>query len=264
VGRNLQDRYELTVNVELKEEIEFYTRCRQQPDPCLAAWATGQWEGAEPPFYGPYANNTLYTTRIAKSKPHHRGLPDLFLFGQAAAFRGFVPGFSQAASGKAWTWLILKAHTKNSAGTVTLRSTDPRRQPEINFHYFEEGNDYAGEDMEAVVRGMKLARSFLNDPQAKQHVEVETLPGSQIHTKEELRTYIRDQAWGHHAACTAKIGAKHDPMAVLDSRFRVRGVKRLRVVDASALPKLPGFFPVCPIMMIGEKAGDAIVEEARC
>lgn len=264
VGENLMDRYELTVNVDLKDSIELYTRCQpdQPTDPCLAAWLTGQWQGAQPPFFGPYANNALYASHVAKSR-QSRKLPDLFLVGQATAFHGFLPGFSQMAFGKVWTWLILKAHTKNTAGTVKLRSADPRRQPEINFHYFEEGNDRSGEDMEAVMKGVELARSFLNNPQAKQHVAGETLPGSHIQTREDLRSYIRDQAWGHHAACTARIGADRDPMAVLDSRFRVRGVTRLRVVDASALPRIPGFFPVCPIMMLGEKAADSILEEAR-
>ncbi len=64
-------------------------------------------------------------------------------------------------------------------------------------------------------------------------------------------------------ACTAKIGGRHDPMAVLDSRFRVRGVDNLRVVDACAFPKVPGFFPVASIMMLGEKAGDVILADAR-
>ena len=135
--------------------------------------------------------------------------------------------------------------------------------PEINFHYFQEGNDTSGDDLEAVVTGLKLARSYVREPRAARHVTAELHPGNQIQTDEDLSNYIRDQAWGHHASCTAKIGADSDRMAVLDSSFRVRGVKRLRVVDASALPHIPGFFPVASIIMIGEKAGDVIVEHAH-
>ncbi len=264
VGKNLQDRYEITVNVELKDSVELYTRCQptQANDPCFVAWLTGQWQGAASPFFGPYANNGFYASRIAKSNPA-RKLPDLFLLGQATGFHGFVPGFSQMALGKTWTWLVLKAHTNNTAGTVKLRSTDPRRMPEINFHYFGEGNDTSGEDLKAVVKGVQLARSFLSYPKAQKHVATETFPGSQVQTEEELSSYIGDQAWGHHASCTAKIGADDDPMAVLDSSFRVRGVKRLRVVDACAFPRLPGFFPVASVLMIGEKAGDVILENAN-
>lgn len=264
VGRNLQDRYEITVNTALKDELELYTRCLpfQPNDPCFVAWFTGQWQGAQAPFYGPYANNALYTSRILKSRSAHT-LPDLFIAGQATAFHGFYPGFSNMTLGKTWTWLILKVHTKNTAGSVRLRSTNPREMPEINFRYFEEGNDARGEDLEAVVEAIKLARGFNEEAQAKQHVDSELFPGSHNQTDDQLRQWIRDEAWGHHAGCTAKIGNRHDSMAVLDSRFRVRGVDGLRVVDACAFPRVPGFFPVASIMMIGEKAGDVILADAK-
>lgn len=265
VGENLQDRYEISVNWQLLADLNLYKQCLPTDppnDPCLGAWLTGQGLGGQPPFFGPYANNAAYTGRIAKSSPA-RTLPDLFLVGQATAFNGFVPGYSLMPFGKTWTWLLLKAHTNNTAGTVKLKNGDPRKMPEINFHYFHEGNDTSGEDLKAVVEAVKLARSFLNDPKAQQHVVQELNPGSTIQTDAELSQYIQDQAWGHHASCTAKIGAHNDPMAVLDSRFRVRGVKRLRVVDACVFPRVPGFFPVAAIMMIGEKAADVILEDAE-
>jgi choline dehydrogenase len=53
-------------------------------------------------------------------------------------------------------------------------------------------------------------------------------------------------------------------MAVLDSKFRVRGVDGLRVVDACAFPRVPGYFPVAAIFMIGEKAADVIADDAGC
>jgi choline dehydrogenase len=52
-------------------------------------------------------------------------------------------------------------------------------------------------------------------------------------------------------------------MAVLDSRFKVRKTKGLRVVDASVFPKIPGYFIVSAIYMISEKAADVIIEDAR-
>jgi choline dehydrogenase len=146
---------------------------------------------------------------------------------------------------------------------VKLRSTNPRQMPEINFHYFQEGSDSSGDDLRAVVEGVKLARGFNREPSASQHIASETFPGPGYQTDDELKGYIRDQAWGHHASCTAKIGSRHDRMAVLDSRFRVRGVESLRVVDACAFPRVPGFFPVAAIFMIGEKAGDVILEDAE-
>ena len=61
------------------------------------------------------------------------------------------------------------------------------------------------------------------------------------------------EAWGHHACGTCKIGKDDDPDAVLDGDFRVRGVKNLRVVDASVFPKIPGYFIVTPTYMVSER-----------
>ena len=64
------------------------------------------------------------------------------------------------------------------------------------------------------------------------------------------------------SAIRLKIGADTDPMAVLDSRFRVRHTKALRVVDASVFPRIPGYFIVTPIYMVSEKASDVIRDDA--
>jgi choline dehydrogenase len=71
---------------------------------------------------------------------------------------------------------------------------------------------------------------------------------------------VKKEAWGHHASCSAPIGADDDRMAVLDSKFRVRGTEGLRVVDASVFPKIPGTFIVVPVYMVSEKATDVILE----
>ncbi|MEU4039746.1 GMC oxidoreductase [Streptomyces collinus] len=58
------------------------------------------------------------------------------------------------------------------------------------------------------------------------------------------------------------MGRPDDPSAVVDSAFRVRGVDRLRIVDASVFPRIPGFFVAAPIYMISEKASDVILGDA--
>lgn len=78
-------------------------------------------------------------------------------------------------------------------------------------------------------------------------------------TTEQIQDYIKNTAWGHHASCTCAIGADGDPMAVLDSKFRVRGVSGLRVVDASVYPKIPGTFTLLSTYIVGEKAADVIL-----
>src|SRR5207249_2824643 len=72
------------------------------------------------------------------------------------------PGYSAAEVTKPnyLTWAILKAHTQNRAGEVVLRSADPQDTPLINFHYFAEGSDTAGEDMQSVVAGIRFVRQL--------------------------------------------------------------------------------------------------------
>ncbi|SCO87722.1 uncharacterized protein FRV6_11849 [Fusarium oxysporum] len=87
----------------------------------------------------------------------------------------------------------------------------------------------------------------------------EVLPGPSVSTKGEVEDYIKNTAWGHHASCTCPIGAADDEMAVLDSKFRVRGVKGLRVVDASVYPRIPGTFTAVSTFIVAEKAADDIL-----
>lgn len=265
VGENLQDRYEVPVIFSLKERNELWQRCQafQPGDPCLASYTSGEWNDGvmSHPFSGPYAGNTIYASRILKTS-FATGAPDIFLVGIPLSFKGYYPNYSNEPLTAHWTWNVLKVHTKNTAGTVKLRSTDPLDQPLINFRYFEEGNG-GRSDLKAVVEGIKTVRAAMRDPLATAHIESEASPGAAVDTDAELEQHVRDVAWGHHASCTAKIGSDRDPMAVLDSRFRVRGVEGLRVVDASSFPKTPGFFPTAAIIMISEKASDVILADHR-
>ena len=260
VGANLQDRYEVTVVTEMPRQLGLLTggtfRPPQpgdtEPDPLLAAWRDGK---------GPYTTNGALLAIIASSSPV-APLPDLFLFALPADFRGYRVGYCDdlERNKDRLTWAILKAHTNNRAGSVALRSADPLDPPDIRFHYFEEGSDAAGSDLDAVVAGVKLARGFTGRLSAWGAREI--WPGPDVDTDEDIRQYVRDNAWGHHACGTCAIGPNGDPNAVLDSEFRVRGVSGLRVVDASVFPQIPGYFIVTAVYMISEKAADVILAHA--
>ena len=124
----------------------------------------------------------------------------------------------------------------------------------------KKSNNVDGSDLDAVVEAVQFVRGIMKE---QPFVRQELIPGEAVQTEEEIKQYIRDVAWGHHCSCTCKIGADDDPMAVLDSNFRVRGTKNLRVVDASVFPHIPGYFIVLPIYMISEKAADVIIQDAR-
>jgi choline dehydrogenase-like flavoprotein len=149
----------------------------------------------------------------------------------------------------------LKAHTKNRQGTVRLKNNDPRTPPLINFSYFCEGSDVEDDDLKALVEGVKFVRQFSC---CRPGGATEVLPGSDCTTDAELRHYVAKEAWGHHASCSCPIGPDGDPMAVLDGSFRVRGTTRLRVVDASAFPQIPGLFIAANVYMLAERATDVI------
>ena len=258
VGSNLQDRYEVGVVSKMKRPFSMLEGVTFKPpgpdtppDPAFKEWQRGK---------GLYTSNGAMAAMILKSdsgKPD----PDLFIFALPGDFRGYFPGYSELITTRknSLTWAIIKAHTNNTAGTVRLRSSNPLETPEVDFHYFEEGNDTSGDDLESVVKGVKFVRR-MNAGNRK--IACEVLPGPQVHD-EDLGKWIRDNAWGHHASCSCKIGRVDDPKAVVDSRFRVIGTKGLRIVDASVFPRIPGFFIVTPIYMISEKAADVIVEDAQ-
>lgn len=269
VGTNLQDRYEVCVVSEVDgtfRSIEGCTFGNTADDPCLREWKAGR---------GVYTTNGVLASIVHKSSAATATEdPDLIVFGAPGLFRGYYPGYSVDAikDRKFFSWAILKAHTRNRAGTVKLRSADPRDVPRINFRYFDEGTREGGadaKDLTAMVDGVKLARKIgktignfmLDDIPLIGGKYEETVPGPRVASDEAIATFVKDEAWGHHASCTCPMGREDDEKAALNSRFEVKGTKGLRVVDASVFPQIPGFFIVLPIYMMSEKATDTILED---
>jgi choline dehydrogenase len=259
VGENLQDRYEVAVVSKLKEDLSLIKDMKfrppepgEEPDPQFQEWINQE---------GPYTTNGAAVAMVKRSAS---GLvdPDLFMFGLIGFFKGYFPGYSKliAQGNHYFTWAILKAHTKNRTGRVTLRSADPFDVPQIDFNYFNPHDDPQQDDLAAVVEGVHVVRRIME--RAGDVVESELLPGSGVKSDEQIKQFVRDNAWGHHACGTCKIGPHTDPTTVLDSRFRVHGTTGLRVVDASVFPRIPGFFIVSAIYMVSEKATDVIIEDA--
>lgn len=195
---------------------------------------------------------------------------DLFIFGGPINFVGYYPQWGDAAVAdhSHFSWYALKAHTRNTAGTVHLKSADPLEPPVVNFNYFDTGTTADGADqadLRALVQAVNISRRALGRYRefgilGGSEFEEER-PGREIDSEEAIGEYVKENAWGHHASCTCPIGAEGDEMAVLDSKFRVRGVRGLRVVDASVFPKIPGVFIQAPIYIVSEKAAGVIVEE---
>jgi choline dehydrogenase len=258
VGRNLQDRYEVAVTHRMREPWEVLEGARFDRDDTLwRHWHEGR--------SGMYASNGAALGVVSRSAAAEQPgqEPDLFSMALLAGFEGYFPGFSKRIRDQQdqLTWAVLKAHTQNRAGTVRLRSADPRDTPLVNFHYFEEGDDQAGEDLRAVVQAIRFVRKMTAPLLAKGWIAEELAPGPAVQSDEALADYVRNTAWGHHASCSCAIGPV-EKGGVLDSAFAVHGVPRLRVVDASAFPRIPGFFVAAAVYMIAEKAADAVLRAA--
>lgn len=253
VGKNLQDRYEVAVVNRMNfPEWHVYKGVTFSPgDPQFKQWETCR--------SGIYATNGALLS-VFKRSPVAEGPPDLFCMALLTSFRGYRPGYSQALATDLnyLTWVVLKAHTRNRAGEVTLRSADPRDVPHINFHYFEEG---AADDLKAVVDGVRFVRQLTADLKKQNLIAEEELPGDDLKSDEQLEEFVRHHAWGHHASCTCAIGPR-DKNGVLGSDFRVHGVQGLRVADASVFPRIPGVFIVSAVYMIGEKAADVLLADS--
>ncbi|MEU6549247.1 GMC oxidoreductase [Streptomyces sp. NPDC046915] len=260
VGAHLQDRYEVGVVSRTERPFRIVEDCGfhapapgAEPDPCYRAWRRGE---------GLYTTNGAVVGITRKSRPE-LDAPDLFIFGGPFDFRGYRPGYSLELTRHRdrFTWAILKSRTHNTGGRVRLRSTDPRDTPLVNFHSFTEGTDKDGVDLEAMAGAVEFVRGM--NRKASPVIREELWPGEQVRGHDAIRRFVQDEAWGHHASCTCRMGRADDPSAVVDSRFRVRGVDRLRIVDASVFPRIPGFFVAAPIYMISEKASDVILESAQ-
>lgn len=256
VGANLQDRYEVSVVNRMREDWE----CMAGAEFVRGDRQFVEWQKHRK---GIYATNGGLLTVIKHSRAA-QAVPDLFCMSLLARFEGYFPGYSKLVSDSHdfFSWVILKAHTQNRAGTVKLRSADPRDPPEINFHYFDEGADAANEDLRAVVDGIKFVRAISAELRKEKLIAKEELPGDDIQSDDELKEFVRSNAWGHHASCSCPIGAREDG-GVLSSDFRVHGTRGLRVVDASVFPRIPGYFIVSAVYMIAEKAADVILSSVH-
>lgn len=175
---------------------------------------------------------------------------DIHFYCGSMNFLGFFPGMPGWNENE-FECGFMQLHPRNINGTVKLRSSDPRDTPEIHLGFFQAGDD---DDLESMVQAINFVRPIFNNLTGNAFTEHRPCAADVECTDEFQRHWHRAQAHGHHASGTAAIGPDDDPLAVLDSKFRVRGVRNLRVVDGSAWPVMPGELPTLPTFMLSEKA----------
>ncbi|HKD70135.1 MAG TPA: GMC oxidoreductase [Candidatus Binataceae bacterium] len=196
---------------------------------------------------------TLRGNAGGSARPHEMMFPLLSAYGEKILRDYFgAPGHPVIA-------LCPALQQPRSRGTVTLSSADPRQAPAINLNMFSHPDD-----LRLVSEGMHIARSLLLRPELSSYIDrIETPEESTFSSAQRLADFIRANCYtGYHPVATCKMGPDHDRAAVVDQRGRVRGVRQLRIADASIMPNIVSAPTNLTCIMIGERIADWMLEHS--
>jgi choline dehydrogenase-like flavoprotein len=164
--------------------------------------------------------------------------------------RPWFPGVAKKGTNRFGCSIVL-LHPK-SHGRLELASADPAKPIRIFENFLAEE-----EDRRVLREAIRFGRKVCADAAFDKHRGKEDLPGADISTDEQLDAYLRKYAsTAHHPVGTCRMGS--DAQAVVDPTLKVKGVDRLRVVDASVMPDLISGNTNAPTLMVAEKAAEMI------
>jgi choline dehydrogenase-like flavoprotein len=244
VGRNLQDHLAVFLAFARREPGPFHHQLRF--DRMAIGMLRAYLFGTGPATVVPGGLHAFIKTRPELA------VPDIeFMFrGVATEAQLWFPGIvDPMPDGFAIRPALLHP---DSRGEILLRSADPRAPMRIRYNFFS-----APGDLPKLREGFRLAREIAYQKALDRFRGAETAPGPDVQSDAEIDAYIRRTALtAHHPAATCPMGI--GPDAVLDAEMKVRGIERLRVVDASAMPDLVGAHLNAAVLMMAEKAADMI------
>jgi choline dehydrogenase len=135
-----------------------------------------------------------------------------------------------------------------SRGSVAIRSSDPREAPAIHYNYLATEND-----RRVMVDGLKIVRRIVNARPLSDYMSAEEFPGPKVQTDDEWLAFVRENGETvFHPTSTCSMGK------VVDANLTVKGIDRLRVVDASVMPAVPSGNINAAVIAVAEKAADLI------
>lgn len=145
----------------------------------------------------------------------------------------------------------------DSRGSVRIKSNDATVPPEIRFNHLK-----SERDRQILLKGFRTVRKIISMPPMAPYIVAETDPGPQCTSDADLIEHFRNRGRStYHTTTTCRMGV--DEHAVVDPRLRVRGVGKLRVIDASIMPSVISGNTNAAAIMIGEKGAAMIIEDAR-
>jgi len=144
-----------------------------------------------------------------------------------------------------------------SRGSIHIKSANPNDYPKIVANYLDHFDD-----QNAIVNGLKMLRKLASQMALTKLIKREVRPGAQIEDYDDLLEYAKNTGqtcW--HSVGTCKMGP--DENSVVDLNLKVNGVKGLRIADGSVLPHLVSSNTNAPILMIGERCSEFVIEEFK-
>ncbi|MEO1470807.1 MAG: GMC family oxidoreductase N-terminal domain-containing protein [Pseudomonadota bacterium] len=196
-------------------------------------------------------------------------------FAEAAVFAKTDPAMARPDVGLHFTIVIVDDHARNlhygygfschmcklrpeSRGKVTLASADPGAAPAIDPAYLSDPRD-----LETMIKGARMTREIMMAEPLAKYRHRELFGTENARTDADWEGHIRSRAdTTYHPVGTCRMGS--DDGAVVDPQLRLRGIKGLRIVDASIMPRLVSGNTNAPTIMIAEKAADMIRAAANC
>ena len=246
VGRNMQDHYVARITYPVVGAKTANERARGLP---LAAEVL-RWLVTGKGMLSYSASLVAASVKVLEES----ATPDIQCVFAPGSFKdGQVGRLEEAPGLTAGMWQMRPL----SRGYVEAKSPRPQDPPAINPRYLSEETD-----RRAVIGGLRFLRRFFTAPALARFVGPEKLPGAQVQSDEELLDYARRNGnTVYHATCTCMMGAQAN--AVVDPDLRVKGLERLRVVDASVMPAVTSTNTNAPTIMIAEKGAAMIKAAAR-
>jgi len=189
---------------------------------------------------------------FALLKTKNISLPDIFIYG--------LPDTSPSLYGSLYTLPILVTDPVFADGYMTLLNNNALSN---NIYYYQNYTTPGhAEDVNTLVRGIKLIRTIMTFPPANTHFINEITPGAAISTDEQLTDWVKANIGEvFHYASSAKMGNPGDPLAVVDNRCRVIGVSGLRIVDSSIIPNSTHGLIQANVVAMAEKAATLIYSD---
>lgn len=145
----------------------------------------------------------------------------------------------------------------HSSGRVLLSSPDPDDKPIIQGNYLKDSRDVA-----TIREGLKLGRKLAHQQAFSKYIGEEVFPGREVQSDADLDNFIKSTVHtGNALVGTCRMGQPNDPLAVVDTELKVKGVSGLRVIDSSVMPKLPGGQIVASTLMVVERGADMLLRK---